>query len=100
MEETDGHEREERMVFCGQVGHVQATTIVIVEGGVTPSARIVLKHDDTYRNDMPPKFEKLPPLFKLEPYEATLLAETLIAAAEAAKAAIGKRKRDPIIRGG
>lgn len=90
----DGAPGEERVIFCQQIGYTQTITI-IKEETVPPCARIEIKYDYTYRNDVPTKFEKLSPLFNLEPHEAKLLGEVLITAAEAAEAAIKKHKKRP-----
>ena len=90
---TDGAAPEKKEVFLAQVGHCQIKTITTTEGVTFPSAKIEFRHNDHYRNDGPStQFEHIVPV-QLEPYEARLLAETLITAAEAGETALKKARK-------
>jgi hypothetical protein len=81
MIEIDGALPEERQVYVSHVTHNEIKTLVTSGAGTRPFAVVEFRHHDNYHNDIPSSFQYINPV-KLEPYEARLLGENLIRAAE------------------
>lgn len=86
---TDSAGPEEKGVLLEQVGRNQIKAILVV-GGAEPFAKIEFRHCENYRNDTSHNHFEL--IETLEPYEAKLLGEALITAAQAAQNELKKIK--------